>query len=330
MPRSHISPARVGLIGDVHGDAVFAIRAIEELSALGVTEMWQLGDWGLDIGGGSRAHYAYLEISAALELAGGELNLVEGNHERFDAWGPAKRGTRVADPTWPRIYRIGRGHRWRSEAGRIFAALGGAHSVDKPQQVAAGYWDPREQIDDDDLAALGTDHVDALLGHEAPTTTALEGRLARSSRLWQMDGLAWAAAGRAQYMRGFAAVTPQLTVSGHYHFPLDVTETHPSNDGVEFMSRSVILGMEFEALSVAILDTETLAIDRMTISSTPSPAETTADHDWIRAGLATRGWDISDLAQAIGESAAHLYQVLDGQAILLPTVRQKMTAVFGR
>lgn len=61
------------------------------------------------------------------------------------------------------------------------------------------------------------------------------------------------------FMRAFLATSPRLAVGGHYHLHHDVTERF--HGAQWFESRVVILAVEGEANSIAILDTETLALE---------------------------------------------------------------------
>jgi len=64
---------------------------------------------------------------------------------------------------------ISRGHRWEW-AGVRFGSLGGAFSVDwKSRTPAVDWWPDAEEVQKADLEKLGTDRLDVLCCHDAPS-----------------------------------------------------------------------------------------------------------------------------------------------------------------
>jgi hypothetical protein len=259
----HISSDRIGLIGDVHGSGSFLLGAVDQLvTEHGVRELHQLGDFGI-VGQGQQTRFVLDELERVLERLDARLFVTGGNHERYEDLPSEVRAGRLdlGEIGWlrDRIGWLPRGYRWRSESGRVLASLGGANSIDRFWREQVGLqWSPLEQITEADLEKLGVEPVDVLLAHDAPKTWALYNHLERTRGSWTPAGLAWAAEGQRTFYRGMRQVRPKLTISGHYHFQLDATETHEDFDGNEFESRSIILNFEEEPGSLGVLNLETL------------------------------------------------------------------------
>ena len=263
---THISPQRIGLIGDAHGNLHFMRKAIKELTSRGVTELHVLGDFGFVWDGSQRDALKLKPISLDLRKAGATLYVTGGNHEGYTDLlkiEPDASGLR-----WIRknIALLPRGWRAETVAGVRIASLGGANSIDRFERKPAvnglaGSWWAEEQITDGDLVDLGTADTDILLGHDSPRSAALERKLLPNARMWNPKGLAYAHQGQQMFHCGVVQTRPKLVVSGHYHLFLDVTETFESPDGVGFDTRCVILNAEWAYPSIAVIDTDTLEFE---------------------------------------------------------------------
>lgn len=257
----HHIPIRVGLVGDVHATIATTWRAIRRLANEGVTDIHFLGDFGF-LWDGSTAQKVLLDlVSSKLTEHGATAYVTGGNHEGYDEWAkiePDKFGIRAARDN---ILLLPRGWRAVSPTGNIVASFGGANSVDMPARVrrGSGYW-PAEQITEDDLVALGTDRVDILLGHDAPKAVSLAILLEPGQDRWEPEGVAYADQGQAMYQRAVEQVRPRLTVSGHYHLYLNVSETFISPQFGAFETRVVILNADGNEPTIAILNTDTLEL----------------------------------------------------------------------
>jgi hypothetical protein len=137
---------------------------------------------------------------------------VPGNHEN---WGVLSKLTpdddgflRLTDRLWyaPGGLRVRVGE-------RTIGFLGGARSVDWPYRTEGkDWWEHLEEVREADVETLGTDRLDVLISHEAPTGVDLEGtfdlsadELARANRSRDLVRLA---AERAQV---------ELLLHGHWH-----------------------------------------------------------------------------------------------------------------
>jgi hypothetical protein len=257
----HISPRLIGLVGDVHGNINVAVNAITALAARGITEVHFLGDFGFMWADNNAAQLTFKRLRLALKTAGMTALVTGGNHENYDlllAIVPDTQGIR-----WMRhnIGLLPRGWRSVTETGVVTASLGGANSIDRFDRRPGYSWWEQEQITEKDLAALGSERVDVLLGHDSPMSAALHRRLLPSAKFWSPQGLRYSDMGQQMFHRGFIAVSPRLAVGGHYHLHLDTTERFTSDSGKVFETNIVILDADGESFSVAVLDTDTLEID---------------------------------------------------------------------
>lgn len=264
------SPDVIGLVGDCHGNLSFAVKAVRELAARGVTVVHFLGDFGFVYSGLPAERAALDTLDQALFDAGASAFVTGGNHENYDLWDgidPDSAGIRWATE---QIGMLRRGWRAKSPTGRTIASLGGANSIDVfyRMQNRLGWW-TGEQITEADLAALGTEPVDVLLGHDAPLSERLANRLARTEHLWDPEGLRYAKHGQSVFHQGFVQVRPQLVFSGHYHQFIDTTEEFVGADGAPFTARSVVLNFEGKYPSLAVLELSTLNIEFVQFDQTP-------------------------------------------------------------
>ncbi|MEC5149926.1 metallophosphoesterase [Cryobacterium sp. GrIS_2_6] len=246
---------RIGLVGDLHGDAHQLREVAEAMRARGLSVLVATGDFGFVDSRPMISNQAWAsEILAENQLS---LIFVDGNHDRLsdiysspvDATGYRWVASNMAH--------LPRGFRMRVAGGRTLGALGGANSIDHPKA------DPLESITPDDLVALGTERVDILIGHDAPTPLpALDQLLATTDRYWTDEGRAYAAAGREMFTRGFRQVRPELYVGGHFHTYID--EVVSFGDGADrFESRVVLLAdaSSGAGVSCAVLDLATLELE---------------------------------------------------------------------
>ena len=255
----HLSPARIGLVGDVHANLNVTRNAIKVLGGRGIAEIHFLGDFGFVWNGGPKEDRVLGMIDDVLDNVEAVAFVTGGNHEGYDrllAIEPDADGLR-----WlrARVALLPRGWRASTPSGNSIASIGGANSIDRSRRKPGVSWWQQEQITESDLDALGTEHADILLAHDSPPTMSLNNRLRRNAAMWSPADLAYADAGQDMFLQAFLAATPRLAVGGHYHLFHDVTERFPGRP--EFEARVVVLDADGEANSVAILDTSTLEME---------------------------------------------------------------------
>ena len=259
-------PARIGLAGDAHGNAPYIRRAVGALAAAGIQISIFLGDFGVVWSGSPQEEKDLDRIQAFLESADSKVLVVEGNHEGYSAlnrrYPRDDGGYRTVRPSITYLPRY-----WNasSPSGNVIAALAGANSIDfesrrlpDPKGKHGTFW-LEEQIADTDVDQV-TGRIDVLLGHEAFDSAALREALGPTRHLWSEEALAYSAASLVQFNRAIrrANPAPRLTVGGHYHLFVDTTEIVTNDAGVASTIRSVILNLEGERSSLAILDTDSL------------------------------------------------------------------------
>lgn len=264
------SERRIGLLGDLHGDYFHARTVLPMLASKGIRAVIQLGDFGF-IWPGEQIGKNLHRLNRILDENGMVLFVVDGNHEDHDRLASYARDADGIRWVKPRIAVLPRGFRAHLASGRILAALGGANSIDRCRRTSGRSWWPGEQITEDDLAVLGTDPVDVLVGHDAPANLpVLDAFLRSHAGMWDRAGLAYAAQGRAMFHHGFLNVRPRLTLSGHYHRCTDELVTHQADDHM-FECRSVVLDMNGAKLSQAILDVDDLSLEFLFRGGATSP-----------------------------------------------------------
>ncbi|WP_403025216.1 metallophosphoesterase [Salinibacterium sp. GXW1014] len=271
MSDSAIRGARlIGFIGDVHGDMQHLLAAMNIMWNHGVQVLVVLGDFGMVWPG--RNWSAELDkINRRLSVRGQTLYFIDGNHEDFDALYKFPLGDDGLRTLRQKVIHIPRGTRMTLSSGRTLAALGGANSIDADSRIAGRSWWPQESITDDDLASLGADPADVMIGHDAPLDLpALDRHLAATEHLWSESGLVYADAGRRVFHRGFTQVRPHLYLGGHYHLHVDQTVDFLAGED-RSRCRTVILDMNRggDAVSFAIMDVEGLSLEYLTRRERP-------------------------------------------------------------
>ncbi|WP_157157596.1 metallophosphoesterase [Diaminobutyricimonas sp. LJ205] len=267
---------RIGFVGDTHGNLGHLLAASRLFKSHGIAVVTVLGDfgfvwpgvdWGRDLD----------KLERRLADQQQTLFFVDGNHD----WHPRLREFDQGEDgiRWVRsnVGYVPRGYRVRLASGSTLAALGGANSIDREHRVSpaaagrhanAASWWPEESITDVDLDVLGTDSADVLIAHDAPLhVPALDAMLARTDRYWSPEGRAYAAAGRRKFHEGFLRVRPRVSLSGHYHYPVDETVTYDADP--KFSCRVVVLDMaagDSRSASQAILDVATLDVQILNLN----------------------------------------------------------------
>lgn len=258
----HISPNRIGLIGDTHGEVEVAMDALRTLLLKGVTEIHFIGDFGFVWSGSEDEADVLSCLEAILKKAGVIAYVTGGNHENYDVlhqFEPDCDGLRWLTGN---IALLPRGWRAITQSGTTLASLGGANSVDRDIRREGVSWWSAEQITERDLAALGTEHVDVLLGHDCAMTHSLSNPLHEGNSELAEAGVDYANEGQAMFQRGFLAVTPKLAIGAHYGLFNDATEYFeggPPSASLRFESRCVVLN-DGRHHSIAELNLTTLSL----------------------------------------------------------------------
>lgn len=258
-------PARVFLLGDVHGNGAFAEYAIAAAGRAGCGVVLQLGDfgyWDHTLGGRS-----FLDrVARAAATCDTTVYFIDGNHENHDLLDDLVESGRVgADGVaWvrPNVGWITRGTRWEWR-GTTFAALGGAASVDRERRETGWTWWPQETLHPRDLATLGRDPVDVLISHDAPALADLHGLHPLPAEI-----LRSCAESRQVLDDAVATVRPQLVIHGHWH------RRHTTVAGAVRIEGFGADNGPFET-ACAVLHPDTLRIDAVDTAGTVLSADHT-------------------------------------------------------
>jgi hypothetical protein len=203
----------VGVAGDWHGNARWAVHALAEFRDVGVSAVWHLGDFGLWPNGDD-----YLDaVEEACARLGITILVTPGNHEDYGQLAKAPGVT-----MWVRehIAFLPRGHRFTVNGWRILS-FGGAPSIDfEYREEGVSWWRAELPAVDEVDAAIADGPCDILLLHdssEAPHVTDAVSRILRSGSGWSDRALAYASVGRERITRLRAGVRPHMALHGHYH-----------------------------------------------------------------------------------------------------------------
>lgn len=228
MPIDELPPpsgGRIVVAGDWHGNTVWAMHVIERTAAMGIDTILQLGDLGVLWPGDVGNTFAF-KLQRHLAKFGVRLVFVDGNHDNHsalralprDAAGfgvirtKTKGGGRLELVRW-----APRGHRWSWPAttGRPvrFGALGGAFSIDYAHRKPGRDWWPWiEEVEPQDLDALGSEPLDVLVSHDCPT-----GAVPPSTMSLDYDDELRSQRSRDLLRAAVDATRPVLHFAGHWH-----------------------------------------------------------------------------------------------------------------
>lgn len=209
--------ARVGLLGDLHGDVQHLLLAMRSMWARDVDVLFALGDVGL-VWPGENWNRALDKVARRLAAQGMTLYFLDGNHDwhaKINEFPLDDDGLRRPRPN---ILFAPRGYRTTLSSGRTLAVLGGANSIDRDYRVEGESWWPSESITEDDLSALGGEHADILLGHEAPLDIPqLDHLLAVQKLGWPRSVVQYAEEGRHFHSCTTRTLRPAQK-AGHFAF----------------------------------------------------------------------------------------------------------------
>lgn len=221
--------SRVGLIGDIHGNSTWMVYALQRLSLLGITEVIQLGDFGIGMGGDKDRFVR--SVDAACRTYRIKLIVTHGNHENMDLINAIPVSTDGFRHLTDNISFATAGARWKM-GGRSFVALPGAASVDRTyrqcmerdrraQGRSDRYWWPEEAITREDVdAVVAGGYADIMVGHDAPIVEEIQKRIRDNPHGFEQRDIDYANENRKLMDEAVAGVKPKLTFSGHYHFAI--------------------------------------------------------------------------------------------------------------
>lgn len=223
----------VGVAGDWHGDTYFAHLALATFARAGVTEVLQLGDFGLWPGNSGRK-FLY-KVNKYCDAYGITLYVTLGNHEDYTQVEkmvpvPGVEGF-VYNPDYPNIYFAVRGARWVWN-DVSFVSLGGANSIDFTGRTEWISWWRDEQITLGDVyRTVQGGHADIMLTHDCPAGVDLFSNHRSDNQGWSPTQLRYAQESRMMLRQAVDSVKPDYLFHGHYHKHYDLVSE--LNDGVD-------------------------------------------------------------------------------------------------
>ncbi|WP_062384522.1 metallophosphoesterase family protein [Demequina iriomotensis] len=256
---------KVGLLGDIHGNARWARHAIEVFGARGIATVVQVGDLGVAHGGTEIEKWD--RANKLLRVHGMTMLVAPGNHEDYDHIDALEPRADGWIPFRDRILLAPRGH--RSElGGRSVVWLGGAGSVDRHARRQRGEWQGRrklwweqEAISDADIErAVAGGHAEIMVTHEAPAPVPSIERALGGRTPFKAHDREYAAHVRAALTRAVDAIRPAVLVHGHHHRIVRDGWRHPDGGGA---TRVFGLAAEYSHGGLGVLDTATLEVEHL-------------------------------------------------------------------
>ncbi len=218
---SKYSPAFVGVVGDVHANTRWTVKAVEDISAhlraLGEPLphfILQAGDFGF---WSDKSGMNFLQqVNLVLAAKGAVIAAVPGNHENYEAIASWTRFETDTPPGCPNIYILPRGRRWTWH-DRTWLALGGAVSVDKAVRKPHVDWFPQEMITYREAAETCREGpADIMLTHDCPTGVPLK-YMDPVPAFWAEEDLNRSEKHRDLLRSVVNEIKPGYLIHGYYH-----------------------------------------------------------------------------------------------------------------
>lgn len=203
---------KVMALGDTHARLPWTVKAIEHAAALGVTEIWQVGDFGYwpkwSVG------RAFLDgVQKTLEHYDLNLYFADGNHEDHDS---LRHDATEPYSVWgqnERMFHVPRGVVRTFDQVRVMF-VGGAVSVDRKWLTPGRNWFGAETINmHQEQRIFAAEPVDIVVAHDCPRWAKLH----LTPQQWPAEDIALSDRHR-ELMTDFQAhLEPSLWLHGHYH-----------------------------------------------------------------------------------------------------------------
>ena len=167
------APARIMVVGDIHGDFLFLNKLIKEKKPDLLISCGDFGWWPKchDTEGmiSSPTTSRTWKLFGAIENGDCKILFAPGNHEDWDALDKieASGNTEVM----PNIFYMPRGSVYTLEDGRNILFFGGAESIDKARRTQGVSWFPQEVATQKDIFLLDKikHKIDIVVSHTCPT-----------------------------------------------------------------------------------------------------------------------------------------------------------------
>lgn len=235
----------IGIAGDWHSDANWAVKCLNRFADAGVTEILHVGDFNFMNDARGIDFLDALDVLA--EKFGITIWVTLGNHEDYAMVAsfvphPVHAGW-VYDTRWNNILVAERGTRWEWN-GVTFVSLGGANSVNRYSLTPNVDWWSEEQISIGDVyRTIEGGHADVMITHDSPAGVSLWEDNINAAGGWSLEALAYASGSRDQLRFAVDAVKPKVLFHGHYHFYTNQVVTLSDWDNVDYVFRNIGLEM---------------------------------------------------------------------------------------
>jgi hypothetical protein len=204
---------RVAVAGDWHGHTWWAIKLIQAARADGVTQILQLGDFGVWPGPTGKRYLDRLQKTC--EEEGVEVWFVDGNHEDFVQLLAKPKDELGRGIVRPNLLHLPRGHRWKW-GDRSWLALGGAASIDKAVRTEGKDWWPEEELTRAQAdAAIASGPADVMVCHDYPAKVVHS--FGPRPKSWALEDVARSERHSQLIQEVVDAVRPGYFLHGHLH-----------------------------------------------------------------------------------------------------------------
>jgi Icc-related predicted phosphoesterase len=257
MTNFHINSDRIGIAGDWHCNIFWAKETLKKFHDAGVTEIFQLGDFG--IWGGHDGASFILKIAKWLKENGQTLYVTLGNHEdyvRVNATPVASDGTQWYQGH-ENIKLLPRGFRGSLGASKrvSWVSLGGANSIDfKGRREGISWWREESITVADVYKTVEAGKADFMFCHDAPAGVTMPHDRKEESAGWHPDEVRYSNAGREMLRQAVDVVQPRILFHGHHHCYQDVTVPMKAEGLGDYSLRSIGLACDGMKMANIVFD----------------------------------------------------------------------------
>jgi Icc-related predicted phosphoesterase len=258
MTSFHINSDTIGIAGDWHCNTWWAKETLKKFKDAGVTEIFQLGDFG--IWGGHDGATFIRKVAKWLKENGQTLYVTLGNHEdyvRVNATPVAPDGTQWYQG-YESIKLLPRGFRGSLGASKrvSWVSLGGANSIDfKGRREGISWWREESITVGDVYKTTEGGHAELMFCHDAPYGIPMVYERKDESAGWNADEVRYSDSGRKMLLEAVSVVKPRILFHGHHHCYQDlIVQLGDTSSGNQYSIRSIGLACDGMKMANIIFD----------------------------------------------------------------------------